>query len=401
MRKSVIIGCGLLVFIVLGIFLGNQRKEINGNRDVENQYERENIGEEKDEKRLYFPPLENLEKMVQEGDLVISEGMYTLENKELLLKGKLVVNGTGKLFAKNVLLRFEQDYNNKYTFLIGNEAEVELENVYILTNGKWMYVEITEHPTVRIHQYRGYDPNIPWWNTGWNSSVYVRNSLIGISVHGNSKLEIEGSNVFLELLFGNSSGSFRLPQGYVDTFSLEVGNDQGVFEISARNSTIRQWGTTLMRNSHIIFVDSVLTVGMNAGSPWPEFTSPHIKISGLKAKMYGFFELPFDTNSIKLVNTTVTSWYPQVFGGAVLEISDSDLADLQWSGDQAKVIVRNSSLQIAFSKNEVVYEIYDSVIQGDVTATEHSRIYLYSTEVHGNIQEIGDGKVFVNGGEFR
>ncbi len=279
--------------------------------------------------------------------------------------------------------------------MIGGNAKAEFDNVKIETNNKWMYVEIVENPSVVVKHYRSPDPNIPWWNSGWNSSVTIEDSIIGISVHGNTKLQTKRSDVFFELLFGNSSGTFTLPIGFVENFLLDVPSDQGIFSIHATNSTIRQWGTTLMYNSDIVFVDSVMTIGINAGSSWPEYTTPQINITGLKARRYDFFALPFDTNHLTLFNTTVTSWYPQAFGGAVMELSNCDLADLQWNGDNANVIVKNSSLSIAYARHNVTYEIYDSAIGQDVTATDNSRIYLYNTRVGGDIQETESGRVIV------
>ena len=335
---------------------------------------------------------------IHNGDIIISEGSLLVTDKKLIINGNLVVNGTGKLIVKDSILFFNQDYNTQYNFKTEDSAFIDLDNSRILTNNKWMNVDFNGNTTVVLENYTGQDPNIPWFNSGWqNVRINAKNSIFGISVLGNSIVEAENSGVFFELIFGNASGVFELPSGFIEEFSTSVENDLGTYHIIAKNSTLRQWGTTIMYNSDITFVNSNVTIGMNGGASWPEYTSPEINVSGLKSRNYDFFELTFDTNHLKLINTYVTSWYPQAFGGAVMEISDSDLADLQWSGDKAKVIVRNTNMQIALARNNVAYYIYDSVINGDVTAKENGTIYLSNTQVNGNFNEVDNGRIFIDG----
>jgi hypothetical protein len=61
------------------------------------------------------------------------------------------------------------------------------------------------------------------------------------------------------------------------------------------------------------------------------------------------------------------------------------------------VTARNCFLEIAYAMQEVTYHIYDSTIQGDVTAIDDSQIYLYDTRVEGSVVEIGNGQVFIDG----
>ncbi len=143
-------------------------------------------------------------------------------------------------------------------------------------------------------------------------------------------------------------------------------------------------------------MNTKITIGMNAGTS-PSGVPETIKLSGLKAKKYDEFEVDYDTNHLKLIDSEVESWYPQAFNGVTVEIDDSDLADLQWNGGNSSITVRNSSAFIAFSKENVTYRIIDSVIEGDVTATENSSIYLENTKVGGKINEYDKGRVFVDG----
>lgn len=166
--------------------------------------------------------------------------------------------------------------------------------------------------------------------------------------------------------------------------------------IETSGCTFMEWGTTLDRYTNITFEDTVITIGLNAGLG-TEALEEKIVLSGLKAQRYDSFALDYDTNHLELVDSEVISWYPQVWGGTVLEISDSELADLQWNGGDSVVTARNCSLEIAYAMQEVTYHIYDSTITGDVTAIDDSKIYLYNSRVEGSVVEIGNGQVFIDG----
>ena len=121
---------------------------------------------------------------------------------------------------------------------------------------------------------------------------------------------------------------------------------------------------------------------MNVGL-WPDDPLDNIQLSGLKAKNYD--------NHLNLVNTKVTCWYPQAFNNVIVEIHDSDLADLQWNIGEVTFIIYNSTCVTALSMQEVEYQFYDSYIHGDVTAKDDSKIYLYNTEVNGEYYEVDNG----------
>ena len=163
------------------------------------------------------------------------------------------------------------------------------------------------------------------------------------------------SSMFFELVLADVNGSFRLPQGDVDEFKLEIQNNwQDLMKIDVWDSSFSNWGATLDKHADITFVDTKITIGINAGSDW-RLPAATVKASGLKAKSYEDYTLQFDTNLLRLLNTEVTSWYPQAWNGATIELSDSDLADLQNNGRDSKLIVRNSKVDIAIAWQNVGY----------------------------------------------
>ena len=187
-----------------------------------------------------------------------------------------------------------------------------------------------------------------------------------------------------------------MPTGYVEELNYVFENGRDTYVIETSGCTFRAWGTTLDSYTNITFVDTEIVIGMNAGFD-TEVPDESFVLSGLNAQRYDHFVVDYDTNHLELVNTTVYGWYPQVAGGAVLEISDSDLQDLKCNYHDSVIIVRNCTVDLAFAMEEVTYYFYNSTIQGDITATDDSRIFLYNTEVvWGNITEIGNGQVFID-----
>lgn len=342
----------------------------------------------------------NLREISHNGDLIISEGVHTIDNSKFVIKGNIVINGTGKLVVKDAELHFQQDYNTQYWVKAAGNSKVEMDSVKIFTNGKWMLFDYRGNANVKLNAVQSKDPNIPWHGTGDSAVVYVTDSTIGMTPWTNVTLTTKNSNLFLELGFSGANGTFKLPMGYEKNFDLEILGDEGVLRLDTDNSTFRAWGTTLFRKSNITFVDTKMTIGIDAGadwSIWPGPLNPHVEVSGLKAMKYDDFILNYETNALRLVNTEVTSWYPQAFREATVEISDSDLADVSSNGQNAHLIIRRSKAQIATARENVTYEFYDSEIEGDVVAQDTATIHLYRTKVGGKILEIGEGKIFVDG----
>lgn len=334
-------------------------------------------------------------------DLVISSGVREFSDAHLIFKGNVIVSGTGKLVISNARMDFRQGHNFHYYLYGKDNARIEFDNVYASTNGKWMLFDYRGDSSVKINNFSSKDSNVPWHGTGENAVLDVTNSKVGVTTWSNVTLRASDSDLFLELGFVSAKGTFKLPLGHVDEFKIEVPNDEGdTLTVDVKNSTFRAWGTTLFRKSDITFVDTKITIGIDAGadwSIWPGPLDPYVKVADLKAKKYDDFELKYDTNMLRLINTEVTSWYPQAFRDATVEISNSDLADVSSNGQNARLIIRNSTAQIAVARESVTYEFYDSTIDGDVVAQDNGKIYLYNTKVGGVITQKDNGKVYVNG----
>ena len=330
----------------------------------------------------------------------VVEDYQLVEETLITLDADLIVKGEGKLVLRDCYLNITMDFNKEHHIRVGNwgseeSPELVLENVHIDTNYIWMNAALTGRSKTRYVNVTYKDPNMPWHGMSSNAELDVINSGIGVTCEGNATVRALNSNVFFELMFNDINGIYKMPRGYLEEqdYVVASGNDRMVIETTG--CTFRDWGVTLDFNTNITFVDTRITIGMNVGlgvAP-PEDT---VYLSGLKSGFYDFFEVDYHTNHLTLVNSEVTYWYPQAWDGAIVEITDSDLADLQWNGGDSQVTVRNSRLHMAFAMHNVTYRIYNSTIWGEVSAIEDSTIYLYDTYVEGSIFERENGQVFID-----
>lgn len=331
------------------------------------------------------------------GDLVVTNTML-INHSTALLKGNLIVNGTGRLIVKDSDIHFTQDYNQQYKFIATSNAKIDFENVRLYTGGKWFNLNYYDNATVDFKNVSGEDCCLPWHSSSNNATFHISDSTIGLTMSENVNIHAERSKMFIELVLTNVTGTFRLPKGHVDHFTLNIKNSAASnIKLDISDSEFTSWGTTLDKHTNVTLVDTYITIGLNAGSDWKNNPSPTVKVSDLKAKNYSDYSLIYDTNRLRLVNTQVTSWYPQAWNNATVEISNSDLADVQFNGGTSTVIIRNSTASIAIAREKVTYRFYNSVIEQDVIAHDNSEIYLHNTTVKGQLIETGNGKIFIDG----
>lgn len=322
------------------------------------------------------------------------------EDTMLNIKGSIIIEGEGHLVLRNCYLNFQQDYNNQYKMQVGSwEAEdiqrVDFTDVIIDTSGKWMYFEFLGNTEASYTGVKCSQLNLPWHLVAKNSKLTAKDTNIGVTFADNATMTAEDSDLFIEMVLRNCSGEYALPLGEVDELAYEFDMGSSVMSFETTGCSFREWGVTLDHSTDIRFVDTKITIGLNAGSG-PEGVSEPIVVSGLKAKKYDYLELVFDSNIVELVNCDIVSWYPQAFNGAVIDISESYLADVQWNGADSTVIVRDSTAYMAYGRENVTYVFYDSEITGEVTATDNSKIYLINTQVQGKTTEKDNGMVFLD-----
>jgi hypothetical protein len=336
-----------------------------------------------------------------EGDLIVTD-VYEITDTLFTIDGSIIVQGDGKLIVNDSEIRFNQASNNQYHIEVGEwgsegSPEVYLDNVRLNTNGKWMYASYTGNTKLTIINCRY--GGTPWHSASMNTKITLRNSDIGLTVGNNVSLKAENCNLFLEYVLKNCSGTYTMPKGAVDSLDFVFDMGKETLKVETTGCRFTAWGVTLDHDTDITYKDTEITIGMNAGTS-PNEKIKHVKLSNLKAQRYDDFDVTCDTNHLHLINSKVVSWYPQVFNGLTLEVEDSDLADVQWNGSNSTVIVRDCTASIAYAKDNVTYRFVDSTIQGEVTATQNSVIYLNNTNVRGKIYEYDNGQVFIDGAPY-
>lgn len=334
-----------------------------------------------------------------DGDWIITD-YQIIEDTMLDIDGSIRLEGDGHLVLRNCYMNFQQDFNNEHHIQGGSWEDegvqkIDFKDVIIDSNGKWMYVWYLGSVEASYDNVKCKELNIPWHMVAKNAKLTAHDTDIGITFADNGTMTASDSDLFIEMVLRNCSGEYSLPLGSVEELSYEFDMGSSTMSFDTTGCSFREWGVTLDYLTDIRFVDSKLTIGLNAGTN-PSGEIEPVVVSGLKAQEYDYLELVFDSNIIELMECDVVSWYPQAFNGATVDVSDSYLADVQWNSADSIMIVRNCTAYMAFAKENVTYVFYDSVINGEVTATENSMIYLVNTEVKGKTTEKNNGKVFID-----
>lgn len=348
----------------------------------------------------FFPIIDTpspapLSEQYHNGDLIISSGTYYINHSKFILHGNLIVNGTGSLEIADSELHFDQEYNQQFSAHVSQRAVITMNNVKLLTSGKWFNFHYQDHVRVWYKNVYNDDCCIPWHGATGDVKFILEDSRIGLTVNENVQVKADNSSLFFELVLTNVSGTFQLPAGFTSHYVLLIPSNGKTIILNTTNSTFTDWGTTLDKYTNVTFINSKMTIGLNAGSDWENNPHAHVKIAGLKTKHYRDFQVIFDSNTLHLINTFVRDWYPQGWNNATIEIENSDLADVQWNGGTSTIIVRDSTVMIAIAREHVTYHFYDSTIMQDAIAHDKARIYLHHTNVQGEIKQFGQGKVIV------
>src|SRR3989338_2181994 len=235
-------------------------------------------------------------------DLIVTDRELVINRSRLSLHGNLIVNGTGRLTVVDSEIVFVQDYNQQFRAYFRDNAVLDMENVRLRTGGNavWFNFDYRGNVAVSMKNVKGNDCCTPWHGASENVKFDIANSTVGVTINNNVSVTArDKSSMFFELVLADVKGRFSLPKGHVDGFQLEIGNNgQDSMSIDVRDSEFYHWGTTLDKHTDITFVDTVITIGMNAGSDW-QLPSPVVKASGLKAEKYDDYSLQFDTNRLR------------------------------------------------------------------------------------------------------
>ncbi|MFQ5860606.1 MAG: hypothetical protein ACE5IG_03540 [Dehalococcoidia bacterium] len=339
------------------------------------------------------------ETVVQEGDLVLSEDrVFELSDVRFILRGNLVVRDRATFRAINVILEVPQEYNRQHGIKVQNNATFELQNVFIDSGGPWLNIDFMDRSQVTLKSVWSPDPNIPWYTAQENTQVLIEDSVVGMTPYegATARMTIRRSNVWIELLIpseGRVNASF--PSGFTEAWGFPSSGDSGIsYAIQAEQTIFRQWSMGLAPGARVTVRDTD-PINFLFGVGWT-WSGAVAELRDLRPGYVADRTWEADGAVLRLVNTYVGEWYPNAGGNGELTIVDSELGEMEPWGE-AKVIIRNSRVEVIHASEQVQVWVYDSVIDHDVITFDQAVVHLFNTEVRGEIRAVDNGRVYVDG----
>jgi hypothetical protein len=161
------------------------------------------------------------------------------------------------------------------------------------------------------------------------------------------------------------------------------------------NSRAGSWGITVNPETDTTIRDThSLVVTFHIGKPYNNVTAEFSNLLvGHQADRT--WAVSGTDTTLRLVNTKTEKWSPIVSGSNTLIVKDSDIADNAFSFGSARVVYENCAIDFLHANDHVHMTIKDSIVWGDVVATDHSLIELIDTRVDGQLIEKDSGRIVI------
>jgi hypothetical protein len=333
-------------------------------------------------------------------DIFLGPGdRMVIEDTLFLHRGDIRLTGDAQLIIKDSMLRHLQDFAFEHSLDASDDSSILIENSAIGTdcNGSFNW-SFHDNSSMLVN---GMDPTHAGCNT-WNfmsgeSNITVsRWDTFGGTVCDNSTVYIANSDrLEVELcLPGGSRINTSLPSNVKSfKFGPTATNKVG-FSLELSDVTVDGWGINVLPGSEITIHDSdAVTIGVIVGFPWQGKT---VTLSGLRNGHYDdqFWQIGPDA-ALRLVNTTVYGWEPNVFANNTLIIRDSDYTASAVNGGSGHYQIESSAVDLLSANENVTMAVTGSVITGDVIANGDSVITLDGCVVEGDVFTRDNGRVIL------
>jgi hypothetical protein len=168
-------------------------------------------------------------------------------------------------------------------------------------------------------------------------------------------------------------------------------------KLTITNSRASSWGITVNPGNKIAIRDThSLVVTFHIAEPYQHITADFsdLRVEHHKDRSW---EVAGGDTQLRLIQTKTERWSPIVSGNNTLVVRNSEINDNAFSSGTAKVIYDNCIISFLHANDRVHMTIKNSVVEGDVVATENSVIDLINTKVRGKLVEKANGRIFVIG----
>lgn len=334
-------------------------------------------------------------KVVQQTEPIILTGddVLLIENTEYILTSSILAQDNAKVIIKNSRFYQDLDYSPENHVLFYGDATMEITDSIVEVN-KWVTWGFYDYSTLTETSVKHNTAN-PWLNLANNATGVFRDSLFRGTIADDAKLDIDGTKnrTHIEMVFPEGSiVDVSLPSD-LEEFHFPSENDKGVgFQIDITNSKNLNWSITSRPDSDIIIRDAKgLNMTFSIG------TSPglEVELEDLQGQHYDDTSWELGSGTTRLINSSVHLWSPIAGKGNVLTLRNSDMSDLQYNSDDAKVYIYDSSIDLVSAIDDVYIRVENSTVYGQVYATDNGIVELINTKVIGEIKEEGNGEIII------
>ena len=383
----------IVVLIILTvIFSGCVQEQVSNNNEPTNQ-------------KPIITENTQLDQEILNGLILADFEERRYEDKELIIRGNIDITDNSKLEIINSRITIDQDYNKQYVLTVKDNATFHIDNVYYQSNNwRWFNFEYFDNAKIRLVDFQ--NEQAPWQTVEQNVDVELIRAVAGITIFANDdeiddpfsgSILIEGSNsVYFEIdLKPGVDYDFEFPNGFVEEWSPDY------FEgtINVYNSTIEQLDIDIWPGMNVIVRNTdPFELGWIFGDGFGQKHSVgnSAEIVGLKNITYDDFTFEANNASLRLIDTTVYSWWPIVTGDFELTVRDCWMGD-PWAYNDAKFNVYDSYIFYMSAANDAVVEIHDSVVEDSLVALDNSTIMLFNTSFSGETQIDPGASIIIDG----
>jgi hypothetical protein len=307
----------------------------------------------------------------------------------------VTLHGQARLVFRESLVEFVQGFAHQSSLTAHDDAQVVVEHSD-LKHEHPMNWDFRERAALTMLDVRklGTGP-WPWMTFGDEASGAVRDSEFDGTIWDRGTLDISGSPAtYLELVFPTGAQVNERLTVDLSDYTFPGPDELNInYRVNIRDTTMRGWGITVLPESNVTLRDAhnvVMTLQVN--DPLEDAT---VELEDLRAQRYDDHTMAFGGGTLRLINVDIWQWSPTAFRNNTLIIQRSDLADIAFVGQSAKVEIEDSNIYFLRARESVHMTTTNSLIYADVIAQDDGVITLINTEVRGSIVELGNGKVFV------
>lgn len=317
----------------------------------------------------------------------------TWSNVNVAVKADITLTDNATLIIDHATFTHLTDYSGQFALWAQGNSKVIIRDSTIKSS-PWVSWHLLEHASLEMSNVVNGESAI-WTGVEGTGHVAATNvtTFHGTMSTGNSAVVDHAASTFIELVFPPDSVVDEALPDVIGpaAYSFPNQGEAGALpHLQLTNVGATDWGITYVPRTDITIRDTNGLVVTYAASR--TFTGIAAEFSGLRAQRYADSTWTTGNARLRLVNTTTLPWSPIVGGTNTLRITDSELADNQFSSEHAKVTIVDSSASFVRANDFVEMTLERSTVSDDVVAAGHSIVTLRDTAVSGKLVTEANGR---------